>query len=39
MIDLKPEFDALLQQTPQEHFSASSTWQTVQQLVQRLGKG
>ncbi|WP_429383145.1 FliI/YscN family ATPase [Pseudomonas laurylsulfatiphila] len=39
MIELKPEFDALLRQTPQEHFPSSGTWQTVLQLVQRLGKG
>ncbi|MNQ72119.1 Type III secretion ATP synthase HrcN [compost metagenome] len=39
MIDLKPEFDALLRQTPQEHFPSSGTWKTVLQLVQRLGKG
>jgi flagellum-specific ATP synthase len=39
MIELKPEFDGLLQQTPEEHFPASSTWKTVLELVQRLGKG
>ncbi|TWC11294.1 type III secretion system FliI/YscN family ATPase [Pseudomonas sp. SJZ085] len=39
MIELKSEFDALLQQTPEEHFPASGTWKTVLELVQRLGKG
>jgi flagellum-specific ATP synthase len=39
MIALKPQFDALLQQTPQEHFATSGVWQTVLQLCQRLEKG
>lgn len=39
MIDLKPEFEALLQQTPKEHFATSSTWQAVFQLCHRLEKG
>ncbi|XVN20894.1 hypothetical protein QZH46_10580 [Pseudomonas corrugata] len=39
MIELKPEFDALLRQTPEEHFPAPGTWKTVLDLVQRLGKG
>jgi len=39
MIELKPEFDALLQQTPQEHFSSPAAWQSVRQLTQRLAKG
>jgi len=39
MIELKPEFDALLQQTPQEHFPSPAAWQAVRQLTQRLAKG
>nr|WP_269802855.1 FliI/YscN family ATPase [Pseudomonas uvaldensis] len=39
MIDLKPEFDALLQQASREHCPALDAWGIVLQLVQRLEKG
>ncbi|MHA6194745.1 FliI/YscN family ATPase [Pseudomonas wadenswilerensis] len=39
MIELKPELDALLQQTPDEHCPTDKAWQALQRLAQRLTRG
>ncbi|WP_339527230.1 FliI/YscN family ATPase [Pseudomonas sp. EA_35y_Pfl2_R111] len=39
MIELKPEVDALLKQSPQEHHPVEKSWQAVQQLARQLSKG
>jgi flagellum-specific ATP synthase len=39
MIELKPDVDALLKQSPQEHHPVEKSWQTVQQLARQLTKG
>lgn len=38
MIELKPEIDVLLRQSPDEHIAAEKAWQSVRQLVQRLNQ-
>lgn len=38
MIELKPEIDVLLRQSPDEHISADKAWQAVRQLAQKLNQ-
>lgn len=38
MIELKPEIDVLLRQSPEEHIAAEKAWQSVRQLVQKLNQ-
>ena len=36
MIELKPEIDVLLRQSPDEHVAAEKAWQSVRQLARKL---
>ncbi len=38
MIELKPEVDVLLRQSPDEHVAAEKAWQAVSQLAQKLNQ-